>query len=208
MKLQQKAGIETGAASNLLQALIELGIVRKEVPITEKESSRKTIYLLEDQMFRFWYRFVSPNISGIVRGIGSIIYEKQVKPQLNHYMGLVFEEICRQYLYLPQIIAEAPFIYSKSGRWWGNNPVEKRQEEIDIAAIDDDNILLGECKWQNAPVGCDVLNDLLAQGSLFYMEKKWYYIFAKDSFTQDCIAKAAQSRHIFLISFRDMIETI
>ena len=58
-------------------------------------------------MFRFWYRFVSPNISGIVRGIGSIIYEKQVKPQLNHYMGLVFEEICRQYLLLPQIIAEA-----------------------------------------------------------------------------------------------------
>ena len=207
-EIATKAGIETGAASNLLQALIELGIVRKEVPITEKESSRKTIYLLEDQMFRFWYRFVSPNISGIVRGIGSIIYEKQVKPQLNHYMGLVFEEICRQYLYLPQIIAEAPFIYSKSGRWWGNNPVEKRQEEIDIAAIDDDNILLGECKWQNAPVGCDVLNDLLAQGSLFYMEKKWYYIFAKDSFTQDCIAKAAQSRHIFLISFRDMIETI
>ena len=93
-EIATKAGIETGAASNLLQALIELGIVRKEVPITEKESSRKTIYLLEDQMFRFWYRFVSPNISGIVRGIGSIIYEKQVKPQLNHYMGLVFEEIC------------------------------------------------------------------------------------------------------------------
>ncbi len=35
-EIATKAGIETGAASNLLQALIELGIVRKEVPITEK----------------------------------------------------------------------------------------------------------------------------------------------------------------------------
>lgn len=85
--------------------------------------------LLEDQMFRFWYRFVGPNISGIVRGIGEAIYFQQVKPQLNHYMGVVFEEICRQYLFLPEQIAEAPFLYSKVGRWWGNNPVEKNRRK-------------------------------------------------------------------------------
>ena len=28
-------------------------------------------------MFRFWYRFVGPNISGIVRGIGEAIYFRQ-----------------------------------------------------------------------------------------------------------------------------------
>ena len=80
-------------------------------------------------MFRFWYRFVGPNISGIVRGIGEAIYFQQVKPQLNHYMGLAFENICRQYLFLPEQIAAAPFLYSKVGRWWGNNPVEKNRRK-------------------------------------------------------------------------------
>lgn len=207
-EIATKAGIETGAASNLLQSLIELGIVRKEVPITEKETSRKTIYLLEDQMFRFWYRFVGPNISSIVRGIGEAVYLKQVKPHLNHYMGLVFEEICMQYLYLPRIISNAPFLYNKAGRWWGNNPIEKRQEEIDIVALDDDNILFGECKWQNAPVGMDVLKDLVKQGDLFHSENKWFYIFSKDSFTEECENYVKSKSNFFLITFQHMIENI
>ena len=199
-----KTGIETGAASNLLVSLIELGIVRKEIPVTEKAGSRKTIYLLQDQMFRFWYRFVAPNISGIVRGIGAEIYEKQIRPQLSHFMRFVFEEICQQYLYLPQNLSSAPFLYSKCGRWWGNNPVEKRQEEIDIVVLDESHILLGECKWQNAPVGVDVLRDLILQGNLFYIQEKWFYVFAKTTFTKDCINYAEKSKNIRLITFDEM----
>ena len=60
---------------------------------------------------------------------GEAIYFQQVKPQLNHYMGLAFENICRQYLFLPEQIAAAPFLYSKVGRWWGNNPVEKNRRK-------------------------------------------------------------------------------
>lgn len=155
-------------------------------------------------MFRFWYRFVGPNISSIVRGIGEAVYLKQVKPYLNHYMGLVFEEICMQYLYLPRIISDAPFLYNKAGRWWGNNPIEKRQEEIDIVALDDDNILFGECKWQNAPVGMDVLKDLVKQGDLFHSENKWFYIFSKDSFTEECENYVKSKSNFFLITFQKM----
>lgn len=203
-EIAAKSGIETGAASNLLQSLIELGIVRKDVPVTEKETSRKTIYLLADQMFRFWYRYVGPNISGIARGIGEEIYRSQVKSQLNHYMGPVFEEICTQYLYLPALIASAPFLYSKTGRWWGNNPAKKKQEEIDIVALNEDHILLGECKWQNAPIGADVLESLLTQGNLFYMPKKYFYVFAKRTFSEECGKMAAKYENVFLVSFVDM----
>jgi|LSQX01.3.fsa_nt_gb hypothetical protein len=40
-------------------ANIILGNIKNDIPITQKVTI-KTIYLLEDQMFRFWYRFVSP----------------------------------------------------------------------------------------------------------------------------------------------------
>lgn len=203
-EIATKAGIETGAASNLLSSLMSLGIVRKEIPITEKETSRKTIYLLEDQMFRFWYRFVGPNVSGIVQGIGSNIYQQLVKPQLNNYMGLVFEEICKQYLYQPEMLGKSPFLYSRLGRWWGNNPKEKRQEEIDIVAFDNNHILLGECKWINSDVEIDVLVDLLGQGNLFWQEHKWYYLFSKNSFTENVKKIALENKNIFLNSFLDM----
>ena len=36
---------------------MDLGIVKKETPVTEKPG-KKTIYLLADHFFRFWYRFV------------------------------------------------------------------------------------------------------------------------------------------------------
>ncbi len=39
-----------------IRNLISLGIVKKETPYGES-SGRKTIYSIEDNMFRFWYRF-------------------------------------------------------------------------------------------------------------------------------------------------------
>ena len=44
-EISTKAGLETGATSNVLSSLMELGIVRREIPATEK-NSRKTIYVI------------------------------------------------------------------------------------------------------------------------------------------------------------------
>lgn len=184
-EIATKVGIETSAASAFLSSLISLGLVKKEVPITEPTTSRKTIYLLSDQMFRFWYRFVGPNISSIVWGQGRRVYESLVKPQLNDYMGLVFEEICKQYFYHPQVLETMPFFYQKLGRWWGNNPRAKRQEEIDILAFDDTHLLVGECKWNSTPVSASVFEQLYHRGELFVYPQKYYYLFSKCGVNDD-----------------------
>lgn len=122
-EIATKTGLETSGCSNQLTSLIALGIVKREVPVT----SRKTLYCLQDSMFLFWYRFVRPNISSISRGVGEQIYRTLVLPQLNDFMGHVFEEICRQYLYLPDVYSGLPFSVGEVGRWWGNNSQKKRQ---------------------------------------------------------------------------------
>lgn len=61
-----------------LKTLIDLGIVKKETPITEK-TGKKTIYLLADNFFRFWYRFVSVNMSAIDSGRITKAYPYVVK---------------------------------------------------------------------------------------------------------------------------------
>ena len=202
-EIATKTGLETSGCSNQLTSLISLGIVKKEFPITEKENSRKTLYSLNDNMFLFWYRFVRPNLSAIARDAGAAIYENIVKPQLADFMGKIFEEICIQYLFQPEIYATNPFPIGNVGKWWGTNPFSKIQEEIDIVALYDDNVILGECKWRNQPVDTGMIQKLLERGQLFPYFQKYFYIFSKTGFT-DSARELGLQHNIRMICFEDM----
>ena len=143
---------------------------RKETPYGEK-ASRKAIYSIADNMFRFWYRFVPENNSIIARGAAELAY-KRIEPYLSDYMGKVFEEICKQYLWKQLLSGECPVEFSSLGRWWGNDPKEKRQAEIDILAEQDKNTaLFGECKWTNEKVDLGVLETLVKRSELFPLQE-------------------------------------
>lgn len=83
-----KTGVETGPCAKYIKNLIDLGIVKKETPITEKPG-KKTIYMLADNFFRFWYRFVPQNITAISFGRIRRTYAYAVKSGLPDYMGLI-----------------------------------------------------------------------------------------------------------------------
>ena len=199
-----KTGLETSGCSNQITSLIALGIIRKETPVTESATSRKTIYRLEDSMFLFWYRFVRPNISGITRGIGETIYRQMVEPNRHDFMGHIFEDICIQYLYHPHVYAKLPFLPGNIGKWWGNNPATKSQEEIDIMAVQDDQALLGECKWRNNDINMKILSQLLERGKLFHYEKQYYMLFSKTGFTNDVREYVSNTLNLKLVSFNDI----
>ena len=61
-EISSKVGEDTSVCSTYLRNLINLGIVQKETPYGEK-ASRKSIYRIDDNMFRFWFRFVPENSS-------------------------------------------------------------------------------------------------------------------------------------------------
>ena len=204
--ISTKTGLETSGCSNQITSLISLGIIRKEIPITESSASRKTLYQLEDSMFLFWYRFVRPNISSITRGVGLTIYKTIVKPQINDFMGKIFETICQQYLFHPKIYESLPFPIGNIGRWWGNNPVKRRHEEIDIMAIQEPYVLLGECKWRNNPVDMDTVHTLLERGGLFYYPEKYYFLFSKSGFVDSVIDYVKDSGNINLVSYKQICQ--
>ena len=205
-EIATKTGMETSGCSNQIASLTALGIIRRETPITEGASSRKTIYRLKDSMFLFWYRFVRPNMSGIIQNAGETIYEHIVKPNMSDYMGRIFENICQQYLYHPQVYATLPFLPGNIGRWWGMDPVKKRQEKIDIMAIQDTHALLAECKWRNAPVNQEILEQLVDKGRLFHYDKISYFLFSKTGFTEDVLKYNETDSSLYLVSFEDICD--
>lgn len=203
-EISGKVGEDTNVCSMYLKNLINLGIVQKETPYGEK-ASRKSVYSIEDNMFRFWYRFVFENNSIIARGAADLVY-KRIEPQLSDYMGKVFEEICRQYLWKQLLSGNCPVEFASLGRWWGNNPKEKRQEEIDIMGEQDKNTaLFAECKWTNEKVDLGVLETLVKRSELFNYKTKRYYLFSKSGFTKGCIDKANEMGNVTLVEFGDMI---
>ena len=115
-EISGKVGENTNVCATYLKNLISLDIVKKETPYGE-DNPKKSIYLIDDNMFRFWYRFVPGNISMIARGASDLVY-KRIEPFIPDYMGKVFEEICRQYLWKLLLSGKSPVEFTSLGRWW------------------------------------------------------------------------------------------
>lgn len=202
-EISNKIDEDTSVCATYIRNLITLGIVKKEIPYGEK-SSRKTIYSIEDNMFRFWYRFVPENTSIISRGATDLAY-KRIAPELSSYMGGVFEDICKQYLWKMLLEGKCTVNFSDIGRWWGTNPKTKSQAEIDIMGADKDSALFGECKWTNEKVGLGVLETLVERSNIFSCKKKHFYLFAKTGFTKGCIDRATEMGNVTLVTYEDML---
>ena len=196
-------GMESNAASRYVNALMSLGILKKETPVSEKPG-RRSIYAIADNMFRFWYRFVFPNMSAIEAGAGEVVWKNKAAGGLSQFMGGVFENICLEYLWAMQKKDRLPVAAGRMGRWWGNNPVLKRQDEVDILAIDGDTALLGERKWRSA-VSLDVLTTLRERGDIFDVRRRYFYIFAKNDFEEPLLREAARDRFVSLLTLAGMI---
>ena len=204
-EISTKVGEDTSVCATYIKNLVSLGIVKRETPFGE-DSARKTIYSIEDNMFRFWYRFVPENTSIISRGATELAYSR-IQPHLSDYMGSIFEEICKQYLWTLLLTGKCAINFTDLGRWWGTNPKTRQQVEIDIMGTADKNTaLFAECKWTTEKVDLGVLEDLEGKSMLFHFPNKHYYLFAKNGFTKGCMDKANQMKNVTLISYEDMVQ--
>lgn len=204
-EISTKVGEDTNVCAIYLKNLLALGLVQKATPYGEK-ASRKSVYAIADNMFRFWYRFVPENHSIIVRGADDLAY-RRIAPYLSDYMGKVFEDICTQYLWKLLLNGKSPVEFTELGRWWGTDPVEKKQTEIDIMGEQDKNTaLFGECKWTNEKVDLGVLETLVKRSRLFHYENVKLYLFAKNGFTKGCIDMANELGNVELVSYKDILE--
>ena len=206
-EISSKVGEDTNVCSTYLKNLVALGIVQKETPYGEK-ASKKSIYSIDDNMFRFWYRFVPENASMIARGAADLVY-KRIEPHLPEYMGKVFEEICKQYLWKLLLGGKSPVEFTSLGRWWGNDPVHKRQAEIDIMGEQDkDTALFAECKWTTEKVDLAVLETLIARSELFPYKNKHFFLFSKSGFTKGCEEKANELGNVSLVTYGEIVKRL
>ena len=105
-----------------------LDLVAKHDPVLGKE--RLGRYMIKDNFFRFWYKFIFPNQTALNLGNDKIVL-KIIEEELNSYVGRVFEEIIKELLtvYLNKTIKGVNISFENIGNWWDRNG-----NEIDIVA--------------------------------------------------------------------------
>jgi AAA+ ATPase superfamily predicted ATPase len=202
-----KVGENTNVCTAYMKNLLGLGLVQKEIPYGEN-ATKKTIYQIGDSMFRFWYRFVPKNYALINMGAADLSYSR-ILPHLSDFMGKVFEEICRQYLWNLLMTNQSPVTFTGLGRWWGTNPKSRQQEEIDIMGEEDkETALFAECKWNNENVDLSVLETLLGRRQLFPYRNAHFFLFAKRGFTSGCIERGNQMKNVTLVTYEDIVKRL
>ena len=202
-EIATKVGIEAPVCAKYLKVLLDLGIIKKETPITEKPG-RKTIYAIGDNFFRFWYRFVPQNTSAISAGRAEQIYEPVIKKYFSDYMCGVFEQMCREYLW--QNADTLPILPSEIGQWWGNDSSEQKQIQIDIVGTpaEGNEYIIGSCKYKNEVIGIDELELIKHYAKVFGKGKKYhYYMFSKSGFTKG-LRELADKGEVTLVTLDEM----
>jgi AAA+ ATPase superfamily predicted ATPase len=131
--------------SRPIDNLIRLGYLKREVPFgSNMKSSKKSLYKISDPFMNFYFTFVTPNLSRLELDMKEKVY-RSINTSLVQYFAAEWENLCR--LSIPmQPVNEIDFDICY--RWWGNN-TNNEQMEIDIVgnSLDNNYLLVGECKW-------------------------------------------------------------
>ncbi len=175
--------------TSFISKLIELEILYKDIPITEKlpNKSKKGLYFIKDNFFRFWFSYVLPYKSQLeienTQYVSSII-----KQNFSSFVSKVYEDLSIKYL-----LQNYPVL--KAGRWWS------KDEEIDVVGVAKDFLIVGECKYSNKKVGVDILHSLEQKSKKIELKLpiKHYILFSKSGFTRDLIDLTKRRGDVILV---------
>jgi len=183
-------GMTQPVANKYLGVLADLKIVERELPVTEKMplKSKKGLYRIIDEFFRFWFRFVFTRRGELEMGrIGEVMTD--IHKGLPGHLGGVYENVAAETV---RAHTRLFFPFSAVGRWW------EKGEEIDVVGVNEDldSILFCEVKWSTKPIGTDIYEDLKRKALQVEWgspkRKEFFCLFGKKGFTEAMVKKAKE----------------
>jgi AAA+ ATPase superfamily predicted ATPase len=127
-----------------LERLRRAGYVSRAVPVGG--TTGDPLYEIADTYLAFWFGVLRDDVDLIEGGQGAAVRQRTAA-RLDQHLGRVFEGACRAHAALLVRDNELPGDMI-IGRWWRDEVAE-----IDVLGISADRTaLLGECRWQTAPL--------------------------------------------------------
>lgn len=129
--------------------LISLGIISKSLPVTEENRARSKmgLYFINDNFFRFYFRYLFPYKSYLELGNIEFVMDK-ITNDLNNFIAPVYRSIATQYI-------DDRYSTGLDLQWWD------KSSHIDIVVVSDEVILFaGDSFYTNSEVCIDKFRKL------------------------------------------------
>jgi hypothetical protein len=190
--ISSNLGLHSSHLPRYLAKLIELDIIQKEVPVTESNPLKSKLgrYRIKDKFLNFWFYYVYKNMSYLELGLTQTVID-EIKLNFNdQFVSFAFEDYAQEEI-LQDPLKYLSFVPKRVGRWWNN------QEEIDIVAMDDENICFIECKWQNKVDKQKVEQELVKKSkSVKHDKKEHFLVMTKEDYLKEIITSCGDDELI------------
>lgn len=188
-----QSNVSSGPALiDILDKLMRMDVVAKEAPINDENNRKKSGYFISDNLSLFYYKYIFRNMSRMNIMDPDVFYDKYIAEDFEtKYVPKSFERICKQYLIRKNRKGQMDEIFEKIGKYYYDDPVEKRNGEFDIVTLDDKGYIFYEAKFRKEPVTESVVQNEIRQVKQTGLACYRYGFFSRAGFTcnqeKDCI---------------------
>ena len=179
-----QSNVSSGPALiDILDKLMRMDVVAKEAPINDENNKKKSGYYISDNLSLFYYKYIFRNMSRMIIMDSSVFYDKYIADDFEtKYVPKSFEKICKQYLIRKNRNGLMDEVFEKIGKYYYDNPVEKRNGEFDIVTLDDKGYIFYEAKFRKDPVTEKTIQDEIRQVKQTGLECYRYGFFSRAGF--------------------------
>ena len=182
--LLNQSNVSSGPALvDILDKLIRMDVVAKEAPINDENNRKKSGYFISDNLSLFYYKYIFRNISRMNLMDSDIFYDKYIAADFEtKYVPKIFENICRQYLIRKNRKGLMDEIFEKIGKYYYDDPIEKKNGEFDIVTLDDNGYIFYESKFRKDPITESMIQNEIRQVQQTGLKCYKYGFFSKTGF--------------------------
>lgn len=182
--LLDQSNVSSGPALvDILDKLIRMDVVAKEAPINNENNRKKSGYFISDNLSLFYYKYIFRNISRMNIMDPDIFYDKYISEDFEtKYVPKIFETICKQYLIRRNRKGLMEELFEKIGKYYYDDPFEKKNGEFDIVTQDDRGYIFYEAKFRKDPVTESMVQNEIRQVTQTGLNCYKYGFFSRSGF--------------------------
>lgn len=173
---------------------VGLHFLSKVAPINDDRNKKLTYYDFEDNLLRFYFRYIFPNTSALGFMGKDIFYREMVEPDFSkYYLPHAFEKVGKEFLIRKNKIGDITPPFFKIGTYSFNDSKSRKNLQFDVVTQDKNGFISYECKYTKDPIGVSEIREEDNQTSSSPLPFYKLGFLSRNGFTEEAKAKAGIS---------------
>lgn len=149
---------------DVLEKLISMEVVEKQLPINDEGNRRRSGYYIVDNLSLFYYRYIFRYLSQRNVLDEDVFYDRYIRDDFEtQYVPRAFETICKQYLIRQNRAGRVDPPFDKIGKYYYDNPKNRTNGEFDIVTQDPLGYVFYEAKFHKEPLSHSMILEEIRQ---------------------------------------------